>query len=147
MGVVDSTKLISEAWNNVYSILNTHLTDPKNRGVKWIWSAFPVARKGTADVFPCVVIESPDLSGANIIFGHSKREYTWSILISVYAKRMEYCDTVSDDVLEQLETYKGSLDTWNMQMLNFISSPTMHAVVDGQVIHEKRIEIEMRGLI
>jgi hypothetical protein len=98
-------------------------------------------------LFPCIVIESPNIRGENVIFGHSLRNYRWDIGISVYAANAATVDTIADNVLNTLETSKGSLDTRGMNQLNFITSPTFHNVIQNQVIHEKRITVELEGMV
>ena len=143
---ITKSNLISQVWQNVYDILNSNLTDPKSRS-KWIYAAFPSVRKGTADTYPCIIIESPDMSGENIIMGHSSRSYRWSIPISVYSTRMEDVDTIADDIINTLETNKGSLSTNNLYQFNVDSTPVMHTVIASQIVHEKRILVTVESVV
>lgn len=143
---ISKTNIVSQVWQNLFELVET-IPDPSSRGVQFIFSAFPQQRKGTASVYPCVIIESPDVSGNNIILGHSLRSYNWSIPISIYSTRMETVDSLADSVLGTLEASKGSLEANGMYQLNFTSSPTFHAVVGGNIIHEKRIVVEAEGLV
>lgn len=143
---INQNNLISQIWQNIYELIKT-IPDPKSRGTQWIFSAFPQQRKEVADVYPCIIIESPELSGENFIFGHSTRKYSWTIPISIYATRMETVDVLADSVLSTLESNKGSLETTGMYQLNFRASAAMHSIIAGNIIHEKRIDVEVEGVV
>ena len=54
---------------------------------------------------------------------------------------------IYSSIISTLETYKGSLEANNLYMLNFTSSPTFHTVIQGNIVHEKRIEIEVESYV
>lgn len=145
LGTVSGSVLVSQVWQNVYEVINSNVTDPKSR-TKWVYSAFPQSRKGTEDTFPCIVIESPTISRDNFVFGSVYR-HVWSIPISVYDTTMATCDTVSDSVIYQIESNKGSLSPLKMFNYDILTTPTTHVVIDGNIIHEKRIEIQFEGVV
>ena len=146
LGTVTSSNIISQVWDNIYSLINT-IPDPANRGISWILSAFPQERKGTADVYPMIVIDSPDAKGENLTFSHTKRQYTWRIPIGVYATRMETVDGMSNTVITTLNNNRASIETRGMNMLDVESTPTFHPIIGGQVIHEKRINVTVVGYV
>jgi len=146
---ITKSNLLDQSWQNVYKVISDNVSDPLNRGTPtaWIHSAFPQERKGTMAFYPKIIIENPNLSGENFVFGHPERRYTWNIPISVYDTRMDRCATVASDILYALETNKGSLETNGMNMLNFTSSPTFHNVIANQVVHEIRINVYCEGVV
>ena len=73
---ISSGSILSVAWNNIYTLVNT-ISDPSSRGVSWIFAAFPESRKGTADVYPAIIIESANAVGKNLTFTHANRVYTF----------------------------------------------------------------------
>jgi hypothetical protein len=147
LGTVNSNNLISQTWNNVYALINT-ISDPASRGtVQWIFAAFPQERKGTADVYPAIIIESVNAQGNNITFAHASRKYEMDIPISIFATRMDTVDGLASTVISTLNNNRGSLESNGMQMFNIESTPTFHSMVANQVIHEKRINIRCEGYV
>jgi hypothetical protein len=146
LGTINTTNLINQSWNNIYSVVNT-ISDPSNRGVSWVFAAFPQSRKGTTDVYPCIIIDSADMSGENIVFGHSKRSYKWTIPISIYATRLDTADGLASTVISTLETNKGSIESNGMWGFNIDNTNTFHNLSNSQVIHEKKITISCEGYI
>jgi len=147
LGTVNSANVISQSWNNVYRVIQDNVSDPSSRSVSWVFSAFPQQRKGTASVYPCIIIESPSLRGQNITMGHSKRVYTWDIPISIYATRMATTEEIANDVIAAMETNKGSIEANGMWQFNVDNVNTFHNLQNSQVIHEKRIMISCEGYI
>lgn len=151
MAVPNLTKgsIIQNSWQNCYNIINTHVSDPSSRSIKWVFSAYPDTRKWPSgkDIFPIIVIDSTDISGEHIVFGDNPKNYTFSIPVSVHATRMETIDTLSDTVINTLETYRGSLETWGMNMYSVDSTPTIHSIIEGNIIHQKNINIRFEGTV
>ena len=136
LGTVNSANVVSQSWNNCYAIVNT-ISDPSSRGVSWIFSAFPQQRKATANVYPCIIIESPSIRGQNITMGQANRMYTWDIPVSIYSTRMDTTDGLASTVISTLENNKGSFEANGMNMLNIDNVNTFHNLQNSQVIHEK----------
>lgn len=146
LGTISGSNLVSQVWQNLFEIIDTNVTDPKSRVKSMVYSAFPMSRKGTEDTFPCIIIESPDLTAEQFVLGSAKR-YTWTIPVSIYNTNMATLDSVSDEVLKELETNKGSLNPLGLFQINYLSAPTTHTVIDRQVVHEKRIDVQLEGVI
>ena len=145
LGTMASSNLVSQAWQNVYEVINSNVSDPKSRS-KWIYAAFPASRKGTADVFPCVIIESPSIDAEQFVMGSQKR-YIWTIPIEVYDTKMATCDSVSDSVFEQLNSNSGSFTANGMFQPLITAMPTTHTIISGNILHYKRIEVRLEGVI
>jgi len=138
LGTVSSSNFINQTWNNVYTVVNT-ISDPSNRGEQWIYAAFPQERKGTGDVYPLIIIDSANSEGNNITFSHAKRLYEITVPISVYATRMDTTDGLSSTLAATLNAYRATFDAYGMYNFNIQDTPTAHAIMAGQVVHEKRI--------
>lgn len=145
LGTITSANLISQVWQNVYAVINTHVSDPKSR-TKWIYAAFPTERKGTDDVFPCIIIDGARMDSGQFVMGSSKN-YIWVIPISVYDSTMATCDSVSDSVMEQLESNKGSFTAYGAYQPLTSAAPTTHTILGKEVIHERRIELRLESVI
>ena len=145
LGTVDSSNIVSQVWQNVYDIVKYNVSDPKGRD-KWVYSAFPAARDATVDTFPCIVIDGSQITSEHFVIGSNKR-YVWTIPIYVYDTTMATCDSVSDSVVEQLEANKGSLTTYGFfQSLISVSQPS-HIIVSNNIIHERRIDLRVEGVV
>jgi hypothetical protein len=147
LATVASNSLISQTWQNLYSIINSNVSDPKSRGVQWVFAAWPQSRKGTADVYPCITIDSPDMRGQNVTMGQSKRMYTWTIPISISDTRMDTVDGLAGTVIYTIESNKGSLEANGMNMFNPEATPTFHNLNNKQIIHQKNINVRFEGYV
>ena len=146
LGNITASNLISQSFLNVRALVNT-ISDPSDRGEQWLFSTFPQEKKGTADTYPCIIIESPDLVGENIVFGHGQRRYKWTVPISIYARQKGTADILADSVISTIETNKGSLESNGQFQINFTASPSYDNVINNQIIHEKRVVLECEGCI
>jgi hypothetical protein len=146
IGTVNANNLISQSWNNCYSVLNT-ISDPSNRGKQWIFSSFPLQKKGTANTYPCIIIESANMRGNITTFGQSNTQYTWDIPISIHATRMDTVDGLASTVISTLNSCKGSFETNSMHLFNIESTPTFHNIISSNIIHEKRINVTFQGYL
>lgn len=145
LGTVAGSTIVSQVWKNVYEVISTHVTDPLSRS-RWVWSAFPIERKGTEALFPCIVIESPSIGSDQFVIGSTKM-YEWSVPVSVYHTKMATCDTVADDIMNQLEANSGTFTDRGLNQPSITAAPTTHGVVNNQPIHEKRIEVSFEGAL
>lgn len=146
LGTVNANNIYMQVWNNLYSVVST-ISDPSSRGVSWIFSAFPQEVKNTANVYPAIIIDSPNAAGKNITFTHTNRYYEFDIPISIYATRMDTIDGLASTVVSTLNNNRGSLEANGMQMFNIEASPTFHSLVANQIIHEKRINVKVVGYV
>ena len=147
LGTVTSSNFINQTWNNVYVVVNT-ISDPLSRGwANWITSAFPQERKGTADVYPLIVIDSGNFTGNNITFTHANRLYNVNIPISVYATRMDTVDGLSSTLAATLNAYRATFDVYGMTNFNIEDTPIAHAIIAGQVVHQKNINITLEEYV
>ncbi len=146
LGTVNANNVFSQVWNNLYAIVNT-ISDPASRGEQWIYAAFPQETKHTANVYPAIIIESPNAIGKNVTFTHVNRYYEWDVPISIFATRMDTCDGLASTVVSTLNNNRGSLEANGMQMFNIESSPIFHSLIASQIVHEKRINVKIVGYV
>lgn len=145
LGTVGTSTLVSQIWQNTYDIIDANVSDSKDR-TKWIYSAFPVERKRTEDMFPCIIIDGTSIDAEQFVMGNTKM-YRWTVPISVFSKHMGTCDTISDDIVNQLNSNSGSFTTYGFyQPIIRVSSPT-HTIIANQSLHERRIELIVEGAV
>lgn len=143
IGTVSNSNIVSQLWKNVYDIINTTITDPKSRS-KWIYSSWPAEEKGTADTFPRIIIDGASIDSEQFVMG-SKKLYKWTVPIYVYDTHMGTCDSLADSVVEKLNANAGSFTTYGFfQPIVSISSPTT-VIINGNIVHERRMDLDVEG--
>lgn len=143
---ITKSQLTKTSWELLYDLINTNVTDPKVRGIQWVFSAFPDTRKWpeNVDMFPVIVIENSDVTNDRIVWADSTRNFTFRQIISVFATRADQLDTITDSVLNTFNSNYNYLLTNNAAMLKITSSPTSFTLVGKERVHERKIAIEFQ---
>lgn len=116
---INYTNLLSQAWENVYDIVNnkTYVSDPTTSSVefrKWVYSRFPDVKSSDFKGYPFIVVHPADIEfqdNGNSLDNKSKL-IEWTVDIDVYAsdraynnrgqdgKGRDYVTAISDDLVQ-----------------------------------------------
>lgn len=124
--ITDSTKY-SQLWRAFFSVLNSGLTDVKGRTKKYIFSSHPDEKiTDTTDdeeiksEYPIIVVGNVTSVNDVIILDNNKREYSFSIPISIYADRSDYLDQIMSSIESVLSSsttndFLSELNAYNLK--------------------------------
>ncbi len=135
---VNSNTLYTDAWNEIYAVINGSVTDPLNRGKKWIMSAFPDYGARDFPGYPIITISSLAATSNLLTFGKMKQNEISSD-IKIYAKMMSHIDSISSDVQNQLKINAGSLEMAGLYNLNFRSDKASTVILNKDKVHIKNL--------
>jgi len=113
---------VTTVWNTFYSVINSNVSDPKNRGIKWIHTEFPDADIRSPSDYPRLTITSPDITHRRLGMKGTNAEFM--IDIGIHVTRKETLDSLSDSVINAINT---NLDTFRQNLIysvNLASSAT-----------------------
>jgi len=138
VGAIAKTDMFSNAWEAVYDILNTNLTDPRSRS-KWIYASFPKLTIDDKNDYPIIVVkpvECPSTEG----FTLSDYEATLFVTIEIYAVSPATMDTLVDDVFEEFDTQESTFaDTHKIRILRIEGTDYAHYYREHFSVHVKSI--------
>jgi len=118
MVTIDKEHVWRDSWDNVYSLLNTNLSDPKNRGRKWVFAAFPDVDAADFPGWPVVIINTPNVSRSSMTVASTPlKNYGLEIKVEVFSDSAEILKDLADSTLKVLEDNKVTLS--NNGMKNF----------------------------
>ena len=124
---VSKSTMLSQAWQNVYDIVNnkSYVADPttvSTQSRKWIYSREPDIKAMDFQEFPYIIVNPATLSFGKLRSGNRQlRSVSWSIIIEVVTcdrgfsnsdgKGMTHLDVISDDIIEAFnnETVQNTL--------------------------------------
>lgn len=144
LGTVDSDNDVTQIWKNVYTVVNDRISDPLGRS-KWVYSSFPSeSKKGT--IYPAIIIDPANINGSETVWGQGKK-YNANVRISVFHTHMATVDTIAGSIKSEFdsETIKGSLRPYNMYRPVITDVRTFDSVINGNIIHERRCNLNIYG--
>jgi hypothetical protein len=139
MVVIDKDSVSSNTWETVYDELNTYVSDPKSRGVKWIFGAYPDVKSKKFPGFPVIVIESPSISLGHESIG--KAFYGWgiSISVSIYTDWAQHVDQIFDQIMVSIREHEKELEQQGLYLQNSDTSDISALDFDGNRVYLKTI--------
>ncbi len=116
MPAIDYKHIWRDSWDNVYSIINSNLADPKGRNKKWIFSAFPDINNQDFAGWPIVIINPPNIGRTSITLSSVPlRNYSLDLRIEIFHDSAQGLKDLADSVLELLENNRENLRSFGMQ--------------------------------
>lgn len=118
---IRETNATSDTWNTIFAKINT--ISGLGSG-KHVWSAFPEERVKDQSAYPLIVIEPVEFSYDPLTLKDIKRGPV-RVSIDVYSTSANENDSVSDSVLDNMETNEndGSFSISGIHSMSLISSP------------------------
>ena len=137
---------IKSAWNTIYNLINNNVSDPENRGKKWIFGTSPDVNAKNFCGYPIIVIYNPEFSEEKLAF-LNLRERPLIIRILVITTKAEQLSTLTDSVIQAIENGEASLRDAGLHNFEFnTSSSSVEWMSGGWKRHTKEIELTCRGL-
>ena len=146
---VTKAQLAHSSWELLYDSVNTSITDPKSRGIQWIFAAFPDTKKWPEgkDAFPILVLDSPDVINEKIVFSDSKRNFIFRTYLSIFATRMDEVDSLADSFYQLLDSNYSYL-AQNKLFVSIVRGSTISSSIYGnERVHEKKIALEFQSVL
>mgnify|MGYP001573432726 CR=1 FL=1 len=108
---VTNTTLVSESWNQLYSIVNANVTDPTGKS-KFIYGTFPDALHLTKADYPLIVINPIASDGAETItISRGVKLVGLKLEIEVYSTSNSQLDTIANSVFDAIESNETTNDS------------------------------------
>ncbi|MFB6088987.1 MAG: hypothetical protein ABEK36_04375 [Candidatus Aenigmatarchaeota archaeon] len=138
MVTLTSKTVCQNSFKNVLVCLRDNLTDPESRSnKKWVASSFPDNRGSTWVDYPLVVVGQPSINVERESFGAKNNQTVMiSFAITIYSNKMEYADSIADDIKDQLET---ELEDLTLESMPPSESDTI--TIDGKKVYVKTLNV------
>ena len=146
---VTSSTIITNSFKNLYDLLTDStngFTDPASRGLartKWVMPAFPDEHGSDFPSYPIVTIEvNADIS--NLTLGSGTRSANIPFVVTIFARKMQYVDSLSDQVQNIVHSYRATMEA-NLLFKPVITNTDTNTVFrDKDKIHMRTIFITYR---
>jgi len=96
---ISRASLRSSVFNDIYSVINTNVTDPLTRSKQWIFSSFPDTKSKFVG-YPIVVIKKAEVEKAYPLMDNTWSDIIIPVKIIVYSTDNATTDTLSDSIDE-----------------------------------------------
>jgi len=139
---ITKSSMYSSIHNLVFQTLNSNVTNPHSSG-KWIFSSFPLDEISNDD-FPIVVIPTVSISHEYVTAGDKRRVLVpITIEIEVHSISGTQLDSVSDDIMNVLDTKQDTLLDGGLSIIGFEPSRLDERWLDDAIrVHIKTIIVK-----
>jgi len=137
---ITDTTIFENGWQNIYDLVSD-ISDPENRGTKWVYSAFPLARFADESAYPLIVVRPLNFTGTEkLTFGTSRLvQADLSVEINIFALKANQIDTIADDIFEKLESSLSTFWTNKLKNVRLLRSRYAHFERGGMKVHFKSL--------
>jgi len=146
MNYITKDNIYTQSWNNLYEVISNNVTDPKSRGVKWIFSAFPDVKKPNFPGYPIITITPTDLSITNINLARDMREETYRYPIDIFSKSSQEVDELANSIIKALTDNEIELAKYGMKRMSIASSAITNYRIENNKIHNRTIIAEFKRI-
>lgn len=136
---IRETNVFSDTFLALYGKLST-ITDPIGK-TKFIYHAFPDAIIDKIESYPLIVITSAETSYTPLTFKNLKRG-PLRIVIDVYSTKADEMESLSNNVLDKLETSENDLQTSGIVTMRLINTTYGQFPRESFRIHNKSFNYE-----
>ena len=113
---ITKSAIATRAWNLVFKTLNDNLSNPHTSG-KWLYSSYP-EDKIDEDSYPLIVIPPVEIGQTNLTMGTARTvNVPISFTVEIYSNKSDTLDTVTDDVIDELDKHYSTTRTGNLFIL------------------------------
>jgi len=162
LAAIDKTNMLSQAWQNVYDIVNnrTYIPDPLSPGGgrKFVYTREPNPKSNTFAGFPFIVLQQPLVSFDRESMNYKRKMTRYTIVMTVYSSDrlamnqqpgdgVKYLNSISNDVIEAFNssTVKEILRPYAMDNLNIDCTGNDVIDLDEDVVFTRDFEITFYG--
>jgi len=114
--MTDLSSLVTDVWDTFYDIISNNVSDPKNRGIKWIHTEFPDADIKSPSDYPRLTIASPEVNHRRLGIKGTNAEL--SVDIGIYVTRKETLDSLSDSIINAINS---NLNTFRQNFIYHVN--------------------------
>ena len=127
---------VTSAWQSLYDVISANVSDPKARGVKWIFGTYPDVTAKDFPGFPLIVISPADVR-EDIITIDGELLSTVIAKIEVFSKSAQQADELADAVRSALRDNFG---------YRLVTESVDYSLVDiaGKPIHVRTILVRWK---
>lgn len=97
---ISKATLRANVFADIYSVLNSQVTDPKSRGKQWIFSSLPNIDEIDKIGYPILVVGKALINKDYELFDNSFADNRTPIRITIYSTSNAIVDTLTDSVDE-----------------------------------------------
>ncbi len=141
---VQKTNLIPDVYTIFFNQISNNVTDPNvtHPRKKWIFPSWPEDFNiESGNSYPIIVIDSPDQNAwEKITF--RKKKTTIVVTIEVYSTSMKELDSLSQQVINALESIWKTFKFIKVNNINLASTSIDHFIRGKLMIHNKTIKFD-----
>lgn len=135
---VAKSTVIENIYKNFYDIIKT-VTGFSTI----IYPEFPEVSLDSKSSYPIAILYSPEINSSPLTFGQGKIEGTISFDIFT-ANTPKTCDAYASDVIEKIETSKGTLSSVGLRQVE-LASTNKEVIMHGKIkVHTKTLIFEYK---
>jgi len=136
--------LFSNTWQNIFDLISNNVTDPANRGTKWVYAGFPYSKIDDSSAYPLIVIENPTNSGFEIhTLSYNAKTVVLTVTIDVYSTKSSELDSICDNIVSVLDSHSSTLASNKLHNLRLASSTYETIERDAIKIHHRSLIYEL----
>ncbi len=137
---ISRATLRANLFNDVYTVINSNVSDPESRSAKWIWTSMPDYTAPDFTGFPLIVIPFAEPSKERDRIEDAKHTINSEIMIKVFSKKNNQMDSLVDSI-------DAVMVPSNFPQFSFLDGYTERYVplrVNKQTIHSKTMIYPIR---
>jgi hypothetical protein len=130
-------------------MIRYNAVDPKARGIKWVWSAYPdeeIKYTGSTETikgqYPIIVIDPVLPSSESITVDQNMRNYVIPFTITVYSERSDNLDSIHDNIDDIVYNRFATLTKAWITNVKLTSSDYNYFMRGGVKVHYKTLNYE-----
>ena len=142
--------LYTKPWTTFFKIIKESITDPKERGVTWVYGSQPKWIINSTDStelkenYPIVIIPNIEVANQeNYTLDYSAKQYVSQNTIEIYSERNDYLDDVTESIMQIVldnETFFTSIGLHNLKITTDNVEPAITR--DGLKIFHRLINFD-----
>lgn len=135
---VSKSTIVENLYKNFYDLISTVSGITTS-----VFPAFPENITLTDKAsYPIVVIDSPEIGNGPFTFGKGITDGT--IDVDVYTQDAKTCDEYSSDIIDKIETSKGTLATIGLKQVH-LNNTQKEVLLQGEIrVHHKMITFKYK---
>jgi len=153
MALIDKSNLYTEAWNNIYNIVNnrTYINDPSNSSGsrKFVYARQPQIKSVNFNQFPYIIVNQPTLIQSRDSINQQRKRIKYTINLEIHTSDQtsdgtpnqpgngqKWLNSISDDMQRtfNLDTVKQSLRALGVQNIKLDSTDSDLDMINDHLV-------------
>ena len=139
MVVINKDSVSSNSWETIYDLINDNVTDPKSRGVKWIFGAYPDVDSPRFAGFPIIIIRTMSINSSHASIGKKFNKWGISAEVAIYTDYAEHIDRLYDQIISALYSNEDTLEADGLYLDSTDTSDTNVLDINENKVYLKTI--------